>query len=194
MEVVIIHMGNSRDLTTQRGYDFYEVASALQKSIRRADVKLAGYMALELFPRYAEYCWKRLLTISAEDCYGLVTQEIKALYDSFWVINKGKRGDELKGRIFISKAVIILCTCGHSRDADLLSNFIYDKKALLSDEKIEQLFEEVRREHLEIPDYVYDVHTRRGKMMGKTKQDFFREEEAALANKQMSLFDLYDLL
>ena len=86
------------DLVTQRGYDFYEVASALQKSIRRADVKLAGYMALELFPRYAEYCWKRLLTISAEDCYGIVTQEIKALYDAFWVINRGKKGDDLKGR------------------------------------------------------------------------------------------------
>ena len=41
---------------TQRGYDFYEVASALQKSIRRGDVKLAGYMALELFPKYSEYC------------------------------------------------------------------------------------------------------------------------------------------
>lgn len=103
------------DLRTQRGYDFYEVASALQKSIRRGDAKLAGYMALELFPRYAEYCWKRLLTISAEDCHGLVTQEIKALYDSFHVVNKGKRGEDLKGRIFISKAVIILCTCGHSR-------------------------------------------------------------------------------
>lgn len=48
-------------IKTQRGYDFFEVASALQKSIRRGDVKLAGYMALELFPDYAEYCWKRLL-------------------------------------------------------------------------------------------------------------------------------------
>ena len=30
------------DLRTQRGYDFYEVASALQKSIRRGDVKTGG--------------------------------------------------------------------------------------------------------------------------------------------------------
>ena len=88
------------DLRTQRGYDFYEVASALQKSIRRGDAKLAGYMALELFPRYAEYCWKRLLTISAEDCHGLVTQEIKALYDSFHVVNKGKRGGGPEGPYF----------------------------------------------------------------------------------------------
>jgi len=177
------------NLQTQRGYDFYEVASALQKSIRRGDVKLAGYMALELFPRYAEYCWKRLLTVSAEDCHGLVTQEIKSLYDSFWVINKGKKGADLKGRIFISKAVIILCTCGHSRDSDVLSNYIYDKKQLISDEEIERLFTEVREEKVKVPEYVFDCHTRKGKMHGKTKQQFFIEEEAALANKQMSLFD-----
>ena len=76
-------------IKTQRGYDFFEVASALQKSIRRGDVKLAGYMALELFPQYAEYCWKRLLTVSAEDCLPMVTQEIKALYESFHIVNKG---------------------------------------------------------------------------------------------------------
>lgn len=178
------------EIKTQRGYDFYEVASALQKSIRRADVKLAGYMALELFPRYAEYCWKRLLTISAEDCHGLITQEIKSLYDSFWVINKGKKGDDLKGRIFISKAVIILCTCKHNRDADLLSNYIYDKKALISDEAIERLMDEVRKEDMKIPNYVYDCHTIRGKKMGKTKKQFFIEEENALENKQLSIFDL----
>ena len=177
-------------ITTQRGYDFYEVASALQKAIRRNDVKLAGYMALELFPKYAEYCWKRLLTISAEDCNPMVTQEIKALYDSFWVINKGLSGNSLKGRVFISKAVIILCRCGHNRDADILSNFIYDKKISVSDEQIERYFEEVRKDNLPIPNYVYDCHTIRGKKMGKTKADFFREEEKALANKQMSIFDL----
>lgn len=177
------------DLITQRGYDFYEVASALQKSIRRGDVKLAGYMALELFPRYAEYCWKRLLTISAEDCYGVITQEIKSLYDSFWVINKNLKGDQLKGRIFISKAVILLCQAKHSRDADVLSNYIYDKKISLDDDEIEKLFREIRSEHVKMPEYVYDVHTKRGRMMGKTKRDFFIEEDDALSNKQMSIFD-----
>ena len=176
-------------ILTQRGYDFYEVASALQKSIRRNDVKLAGYMALELFPKYAEYCWKRLLTISAEDCNPMVTQEIKALYDSFWVINKGKKAPDLKGRVFISKAVIILCRCGHNRDADILSNYIYDKKINVSDDEINNIFDEIRKEHYDIPDYVYDCHTLKGKRLGKTKADFFLEEEKALANKQMSIFD-----
>ena len=35
-------------LRTARGYNFGEVSSAMQKAIRRADVKLAGYWALEL--------------------------------------------------------------------------------------------------------------------------------------------------
>lgn len=177
------------ELKTQNGYDFYEVASALQKSIRRGDVKIAGYMALELFPRYSEYCWKRLLTISAEDCYGIITKEIKALYDSFQIINKGLKGNNKKGRIFISKAVILLCEAKHNRDSDLLSNFIHDKKVGLTDEEIEKEFEEIRKEKIEIPEYVYDCHTLKGKKMGKTKEDFFKEEQENLYNEQISIFD-----
>lgn len=183
-------MSMRQELRTQGGYDFYEVASALQKSIRRGDVELAGFMALELFPNYAEYCWKRLLTISAEDCFGVVTKEVVALYEAFHIINKGKKGSELKGRIFISKAVILLCLTKHNRDADLLSNYVHDKKYNLTDEQIEQLFDEVRSERMEIPEYVYDVHTLKGKRMGKTKADFFREEEEGLKYKQESLFDI----
>lgn len=174
-------------ILTKRGYDMYAVTSALQKSIRRADVKVAGYMALELFPEYAEHCWKRLLTISAEDCAGIVTQEIKALYDSFHIINKNVPKDKMKGRLFISKAVIILCTVGHNRDADLLSNFIYDKKKYLTDELISQVLEDDEKQ--EIPDYAYDIHTLKGKMSGKTRKEFFKEEEDALANRTASLFE-----
>lgn len=174
-------------LRTQNGYDFYEVASALQKSIRRADVKLAGFMAVELFPQYSDYCWKRLLTISAEDCHGIITKEIMALKQSFDFVNQ--KSKKPAGRIFIAKAVILLCTCGKSRDADLLTNYIHDRKSLISDEEIEKLFVEIRKEKPKMPEYVYDCHTRRGKMNGLTKQDFFKAEDAALVPKQPSLFD-----
>lgn len=178
------------DLRTQRGYDFYLVSSSLQKAVRRGDVRLAGYFALELFPQYSEYCWKRLLTISAEDCYGSITKEIKALYDSFHVVNKGKKGDKMGGRIFISKAVILLCTQPHSRDADVLSNFVYDRKRGLTDSQIEEYMEEARREtNTQIPEYAYDCHTRQGKQRGRTKADFFVEEDQSLAYRQLSLFD-----
>lgn len=177
-----------REILTQRGYNLFDVASALQKSIRRGDVRLAGYMAIELFPRFSEYAWKRLLTISAEDCYGVITKEIMALYDAFHVINKGNKQKD-KGRIFIAKAVILLCQTKHNRDSDILTNYVYDKKYDITDDQIEALMDEVRNERPEIPEYVYDVHTLKGKRMGKTKQDFFKEEEEALKYRQPSLFD-----
>jgi replication-associated recombination protein RarA len=176
-------------LYTKRGYDFYEVASALQKSIRRGDINTAGYFALELFPEYANYAWKRLLTISAEDCYGVITHEVEALQRAFEFVNKGKTRDKIGGRIFISKAVILLCSIKHNRDADILSNYVYDKKMFVSDDVIEQYFDDVRKNPIQVPEYTYDVHTKQGRMMGKTKADFFRDEQAGLANQTVSLFD-----
>lgn len=177
-------------LKTNKGYDFYEVASGLQKAIRRGDETYAGFFALEMFPRYYKYVWKRMLTISAEDCAGAITQEIIALYDAFMIINKGKRSDKLGGRIFISKAVLLLCEVKHNRDSDLLSNYIYDKKVGITDERLNEYMERIDNLNLEIPDYVYDVHTLKGKRMGKTKQDFFKEEQEALKNVQLTLFDI----
>ncbi len=67
-------------IRTIHGYDFFEVSSAMQKAIRRGDACVAGYFALELWhSNYRDYVWKRLFTISAEDCYGLITKEIEAL-------------------------------------------------------------------------------------------------------------------
>ena len=174
-------------LTTKNNYDFYEVASALQKSIRRGDVKTAGYFALELYHSgYYKYVWKRLLTVSAEDCHGIITQEIYCLFQSFMMANSGKKDFE-KGRIFISKAVIVLCECKKNRDADHLQNYVYDKK-MIDENKIEEiLLEPIER--LEIPDYTFDVHTLKGKRRGKTKNDFFVEELEALVNRQKGLFD-----
>lgn len=173
-------------LKTTRGYDFYEVASAMQKAVRRADTKVAGYFALELWESgFRDYVWKRLMTISAEDCYGLITGEIKALYDGHQLVNCGREKKSPKGRIFVSKAVILLCSCRKNRDADHLQNFIYDKKLV---DDVEWL-EDARREPLQIPEYTYDVHTKKGKLMGKTKEQFFHDEHAALSPFEPGLFD-----
>ena len=100
---------------TKRGYDLFEVASCLQKAIRRANPTLAGYMAIELFESgFAGYCWKRLLTISAEDCAGILTQEIKALHESFVLLNQGAK--KPRSRIFLSKM------CIRDRDDDRLGD------------------------------------------------------------------------
>ncbi len=171
-------------LRTINGYDFFEVSSAMQKAIRRADARTAGFFALELWhSNYRDYVWKRLFTISAEDCYGLITKEIEALWQGHELVNKTSK--EPKGRIFVSKAVLLLCASRKCRDADHLQNFVYDYK----DVDIEKWLDDVRRYPIPIPDYTYDLHTRKGKKRGRTKEEFFRDEYEALKPRQQGLFD-----
>lgn len=176
-------------LRTQRGYNFSEVSSAMQKAIRRGDAHLAGYWALELWASgFGRYVWKRLLTISAEDCWGIITQEVKALHDSYLVVNEGVNSKQPRGRIFISKAVILLSLAKKSRDADHLQNFAYDQKAGLDEETLARELQ-TSGDYVPIPDYAYDCHTREGKKRGKTKADFFKAEQKALEPFQPGLFD-----
>ena len=174
---------------TTRGYNFGEVSSAMQKAIRRGDAKHAGYWALELFASgYGNYVWKRLLTISAEDCWGILTQEVKALHDGYQHVNKGIPVRDHKGRIFISKAVILLCLAKKNRDPDHLQNLVYDQMKGINPDK---LANELRKapEYQPIPDYAYDCHTQEGRKRGKTKADFFKAEQAALSPFIPGLFD-----
>ena len=171
-------------LSTTRGYDFYECSSAMQKAIRRNDVKVAGYFALELWESgYRDYVWKRLFTISAEDCYGLITSEIEALWQGHELVNK--TSSTPKGRIFVSKAVLLLCSVRKCRDADHLQNFVYDQQLI----DVEQWIEDVRQVPLPVPVYCFDCHTSKGKKRGKTKADFFRDELNALEPRIPGLFD-----
>ena len=78
---------------------------------------------------FGKYVWRRLLTVSAEDCWGILTQEVKALHDRYTEINQNAPAKTPKGRIFISKAVILLSLAKKSRDADHLQNFVYDQQA-----------------------------------------------------------------
>lgn len=171
-------------IKTKGGYDFFEVSSAMQKAIRRADVAVAGFFALELWESsFRDYVWKRLFTISAEDCYGIITKEIEALWQGHELVNK--KVATPKGRIFISKAVILLCECLKCRDADHLQNLIYDRKEI----DVEKWIEDVRRNPIQIPPYTFDVHTRRGKKLGRTKEEFFKDEFNALSPREKGLFD-----
>ena len=172
-------------LFTKHGRDFYVVTSLLQKSLRRGDATMAARAINELLPRYANYCWNRLMTVSAEDCADMVTGEIVALYDGWSKVNQGK-ADPTKGRIFFAKAVIILARARHSRDADELNLLVSDR---IPDDIFEAALGEVEqtmdidRDDFEIPSYVYDVHTQRGKAMGMTKQRFLVDEHHALTRQ-----------
>lgn len=176
-------------MTTLRGYPFPAVSSAMQKAVRRGDAKLAGYWALELWASgYGQYVWRRLLTISAEDCWGILTQEVKALHDSYTEINRNTPSKTPKGRIFISKAVILLSLAKKSRDADHLQNFVYDKQAGLDPDTLTAELEGAGQ-YVPIPGYAYDCHTPQGRAMGRTKAEFFKAEQEALQPRLPGLFD-----
>jgi replication-associated recombination protein RarA len=175
-------------MMTVRKYVLSDVVSAMQKAIRRGDARVAGYFAIEMFESgYAAYAWRRLLTVSAEDCAGVITQEIKALYDSWLVLDKSGKG---RGRIFLSKAVVLLCQARKSRDADHLTNLVYDAKAI-DERQLERALLEARTapEALPIPGYAFDCHTSKGHKAGKTRGDFFLSEHDALTPRQSGLFD-----
>ena len=166
-------------LQTAQGYDFFECSSAMQKSIRRGDIHTATYFALELFHSgYYNYVWKRLLTVSAEDVETFITTELVALHHGFNFVNTPRK-DQIKGRIFITKAVVILCRAMKSRDTDHLQNFLYDKKIGITDAAINEILMNVD-EYRPIPDYAYDIHTKEGRKRGATKLQFFQEERDAL--------------
>lgn len=174
------------EITTTRGYALMEVASALQKAIRRGDAKLAGYWAIELFESgYQQYLWRRLLTISAEDCWGCITHEIDALFQAWKLIHKQKPGG---GRIFAAKAAILLCHARKCRDADHLTNLVYDPQSV-DGARLEAELNEARAHPEPIPDYAFDVHTAKGRKRGKTKKDFFSDEFRALKPREPGLFD-----
>ena len=160
----------------------------------RCDIVMSSRAVNELLPKYANYCRNQLLTVSAEDCADMVTAEIVGQYDAWQKVNDST-SDNSKGRVFFAKAIVILARCRHSRDADELN-------ILMADRMPDELFEAAVREceavaadgrHFLIPDYVYDVHTRRGRRRGKTKAHFMPEEHDALVDP-VTMFANFDTM
>lgn len=115
--------------TTKSGHNMFVMASMLQKAIRRGDAERAGYAAYEMFGSYDSTVWKRLYVVSAEDCWGILTKEIDALYKKHLAANEGLKGYNKKSG-YVSVAVSVLCEALKSRDACYYScNFIMSDNA-----------------------------------------------------------------
>lgn len=97
-------------LYTKHGHVMFEISSMIQKTIRRCDENLAYYAANEMKDRYRSYLWKRLLTVSAEDCHDMITSVIYKLREQDM---KGEKNDA-----YLSNAVSILLHARKNRDAD----------------------------------------------------------------------------
>ena len=161
-------MSEKFQILTRKEYDFFEVSSAFQKSIRRGVEKNALFFGTELAGSgYAQYLWKRMMIISSEDI-GLANPncavQIQALYQN-WLVISAKNHEE--AIIPIVNAILLLCRSEKSRIVDNAKMF-----CLKSDY------------NPKIPDYALDVHTRRGKMMGRSYQ-FFLDEGRKIENEKV---------
>ncbi|WP_375418125.1 hypothetical protein [uncultured Hymenobacter sp.] len=152
------------NLKTAKGYDFFEVSSALQKSIRRGLEDDAMYWAVELFNSgYVEYAWKRLRIMASEDV-GLaqpgIVAEVQALYQHHKLQAVKKEDKNQPERLFLTHAVLMLCRAPKSRVVD---------HALL--------YHWMRHEHvhLDVPDVALDKHNERGRRLGRGWKHFFAE-------------------
>lgn len=150
-------------LRTYGGYLNSEVTSALQKCIRRADEDGALFWATELdLSNYGEYVWKRLRIIASEDI-GMADSEvciqIRTLYENWQQARKDADRDRrpLAGRIFLVHAVLICVRAKKSRMVDTALTVYYSGD----------------RPTRGIPDEALDMHTSRGRRMGRGVDHFY---------------------
>jgi len=157
---------------TKSGYDFFEVSSALQKSIRRCNEDEAMFWAIELYKsNYAKYLWKRMLIMTSEDVglanpvLGAQMIALKQSYDYLAGL-KDKHTPEV---LPFFHALLLLVRSKKSRFVDLAFSVYW------------KAHNDNAGKH-EVPDYALDKHTRRGKAKGRGL-DHFYEEGAKINNK-----------
>lgn len=105
-------MDKKYNMVTRNGHSFYEISSMLQKAIRRGLYEDAYYAANELVPQYRNYMWKRLFTVSAEDCHDFVSSMVYELKC------KDANITDPNDRRYIEEAVGYLVGARKNRDAD----------------------------------------------------------------------------
>jgi replication-associated recombination protein RarA len=141
------------EIITPGGFRCGEVASAMQKCIRRGLAEDALFWATELdLAGFGEYAWKRLKIIASEDV-GLgephAPATIQALYQSWQDQRKKKDTHHAPERLFFIHAVLYLASARKSRMVDHALVVMY----------------EGNREGREMPDFALDRHTARGRAL-----------------------------
>jgi replication-associated recombination protein RarA len=148
---------------TKKGYDFFEVSSALQKAIRRCLEEEALYWATEMWNSdYQDYVWRRLAIVVSEDigfAEPMGAMLFAALRQNYLLATKGGKLKDNGIQIYYH-AVLFCVRAKKSRLVDWVKNV----QLSLHNSRL-----------YEIPDYALDIHTKRGKKRGATIEDFFTE-------------------
>lgn len=161
-EIAALHLTDAA-AAASGGYKAGEVASAMQKCIRRGLADDALFWATELdFANFGEYVWKRLRIIASEDI-GLsvpgLAGDVRALYENWLDQRRKKDSIHAPERLFLVHAVLILARAHKSRLVDHALIVHYEGK----------------RPPREIPDFALDKHTARGRARRRGWKHFWKE-------------------
>lgn len=150
---------------TETGYNMYDMFSLMQKAIRRGKYEQAGFAARQLKNTYRGAMWNRLLVISAEDCYGIITKEILKLRKKDYK----QQADEN-----IGNAIALMCRSLKSRDACYFAcNFVLvsrkPRDVEVSDEEINAIKKETQFDDSGFQISLFDESTNRQEIIHAAK-------------------------
>lgn len=152
-----------RKVTTRSGIQADLVISALQKSIRRGLAEEACTFAFEMYitsPQLEEKMWRRLQAISVEDV-GFGDLSAPVLINTLNQMRQNFPYTDGDRPIFFIHAIRYLAAAKKDRASDNLKNIIITE------------FEHGRVP--EIPDFALDMHTEKGRAMGRDFKHFLAE-------------------
>ena len=152
-------------LMTKGRYLLSEATSALIKSLRRGDEGLALFFAQELEESFPNHLWKRLAIFTTEDV-GLADPDAVVRINALWEIYTKIREQQGKAREvegdILAMAVLLLCRVRKGREVDAAKNEMFERRA--------------KGFKPPIPSYALDVHTQRGRAMGRTVPDWWNDD------------------
>ena len=153
-------------LKTRHGHLLDEAVSGLQKSIRRGMEVEAASFAFDLARSgFHKYVWRRLAVVAAEDV-GLANPDAVLQVASLWQLHE--RCTEKRPQAvtqFLGQAVLVLCRSPKSRTVDRFTWWV--------DGYVDAV---------EVPDVALDMHTKRGRAMGRGIGHFL-DESGVLVNE-----------
>ena len=150
------------NVRTRHGLPADEIISALQKEIRRSKTENAALIAYEMATTSQElemYLWKRLQVISVEDI-GLGDPTAPVLIRSLFEMVRDLNRTDGERLLYAVAAVRYLCACKKDRSNDEMINWVI--REVESGGRLPV-----------IPDYAIDMHTARGKAMGRGTRHFW---------------------
>ncbi len=148
------------NISSRNGIPGDELVSALQKSIRRGLEQEACMIAYEMYItslQFEEKLWRRLQAISVEDV-GYGNLDAPNLILTLNQMRKNFPYNDGDRPLFFVHAIRILCQSKKDRSSDHLKNLI-----------VKQCEQGATPE---IPDFAYDMHTRKGIEMGRDFKHF----------------------